>query len=90
MKHATRDGLAPIAQLLDAIRREPRLKEKSFGIFYLSGRAFLHFHEDPRGLFADLRGLEDWERFPVDRPQERAQLLARIAALTARPNGERG
>ena len=62
MKHATAEDLIPIAGLLDKIRREKRIKEPKSGIFYWRGKAFLHFHEDPRGLFADLRGPDDWER----------------------------
>jgi broad specificity phosphatase PhoE len=90
MKHATKDGLVPFVHLLDKIRLEPRLKEWSFGIFYLDGKAFLQFHEDPRGLFADLRGPDDWERFPVGARQQQTQLLARISALlTAQVNGKR-
>ena len=44
----------------------------------MGGRAFLHFHEDPAGRFADLRLDGDWRRFRVNSPAERAQLLATI------------
>jgi len=53
MKHATEEGLRPITDLLDEIRREARVKERLTGIFYSRGKAFLHFHEDPRGIFAE-------------------------------------
>ena len=46
------------------------LNEKKPGIFYRKSRAFLHFHEDPIGLFADVRdqsGL-DFDRFDVTDP----------------------
>jgi hypothetical protein len=66
MKHATEEDLIPIAGLLDKIRRETRIKERKSGIFYWRGRAFLHFHEDACGLFADLRGPDDWERLAVN------------------------
>jgi len=56
----------------------PALVEKRPGIFYVSGKAFLHFHEDPAGLFADLRLGGDWQRFPVNSPEEQAALLAAI------------
>jgi hypothetical protein len=53
MKHATEEGLRPITDLLDEIRREARVKERLTGIFYSRGKAFLHFHEDPRGIFGE-------------------------------------
>jgi len=56
----------------------PALVEKRPGIFYVSGKAFLHFHEDPAGLFADLRLGGDSQRFPVNSPEEQAALLAAI------------
>jgi hypothetical protein len=56
----------------------PALVEKRPGIFYVSGKAFLHFHEDPAGLFADLRLGSDWQRFPVNSPDERTELLVAI------------
>jgi hypothetical protein len=42
--------------------------EKKRGVFYLKSRSFLHFHEDPKGLFADIReadGGDDFERIDV-------------------------
>jgi hypothetical protein len=43
---------------------------RSPGSFYLRSRAVLHFHEDPAGLFADVRTGADWERFPVNTRRE--------------------
>ena len=34
------------------------------GVFYRRSHAFLHFHEDPTGLHADVRFDEDFERYP--------------------------
>jgi len=81
MKHATEQALLSIAGLLAEIRRDARVTERRPGIFYSRGKAFLHFHEDPRGLFADIRGPDDWERFAVGDRAGRASLLARMAAL---------
>jgi hypothetical protein len=81
MKHATVEDLIPIAGLLEKLRREKRIKERKSGIFYRRGKAFLHFHEDPRGLFADLRGPEDWERLAVNDRRGQALLLARMSQL---------
>jgi hypothetical protein len=56
MKHADSDTLAQLAPLLIQVRqRVPSLKEKGMGKFYLKSSAFLHFHQDPAGLFADLK-----------------------------------
>lgn len=77
MKHATDETLAQIAPLLDQIRdRIPPLKEKGTGKFYLKSSAFLHFHDDPAGIFADLKVAGDWQRFPVNTEAESAALLA--------------
>jgi len=68
MKHAGSAALDALDPLIERLRAISSLKEKSRGVFYLKSRAFLHFHEDPRGLFADLRtaGGRDFERFQVD------------------------
>ena len=44
-----------IEPVLAEIRRRPELTERSPGTFYKKSQAFLHFHEDPAGLFADVR-----------------------------------
>ena len=70
MKHAGAAALDQIDPLIARIRALPGLKEKSRGVFYITSRAFLHFHEDPKGLFADVRTADgkDFERFKVDDP----------------------
>jgi hypothetical protein len=78
MKHAGATALETLRDLLANLRRRTALIERRPGIFYVSGEAFLHFHEDPAGLFADLRLGSDWQRFPVKSPEERAELLAVI------------
>jgi hypothetical protein len=75
MKHAGPQALAALADLISAIRAH-RLKEPRPGVFYRRGRAWLHFHEDEAGLFADIRVRAEWDRFRVSEPQERAALLA--------------
>jgi hypothetical protein len=86
MKHATAEDLIPIAGLLDKIRREKRIKERKSGIFYRRGKAFLHFHEDPRGLCADIRGPDDWERIAVTDRRGQALLLAKMSQLLVNPS----
>ncbi len=82
MKHAGSEALDTLAPLVAAIRALPGLKEKGRGVFYRKSRAFLHFHEDPAGLFCDVR-LEagaDFTRRRVSTPAEREALLAEVKA----------
>ena len=50
MKHAGGEALDRLEPLLERLRACPGMKEKTRGVFYRAGRAFLHFHEDPAGL----------------------------------------
>jgi hypothetical protein len=81
VRHARAAALAALAPLLAVIRRDPRLKERGTGVFYARGKAFLHFHEDPAGLFADVKQAEDWLRLPVNSAAERATLLQTLAEV---------
>ena len=67
MKHAGPGDLERLEGLLAALSAIPGLNEKKPGIFYRKSRAFLHFHQDPKGLFADVRAVEghDFDRFDV-------------------------
>jgi hypothetical protein len=80
MRHAGHEALAGLESLLIEIRKYENLTEKKPGIFYRKTKAFLHFHEDPAGLFADLRIGKDWQRFPVNHPAEQYLLLTALAA----------
>jgi hypothetical protein len=84
MRHARAAALEALNDLLESLRSRTDLTERRLGIFYVSGKAFLHFHEDPAGLFADLRLANEWRRFPVNSPGERAELLAVIDATQFR------
>jgi hypothetical protein len=75
MKHAGPRALAILEALLGQIRRLPGLVEKKPGVFYRGGRAFLHFHEDPAGLFADLKIGQEFERFALNSASERNTLV---------------
>jgi hypothetical protein len=55
VRHARAEDLVVIEPVLAQIRRHPELTERSPGTFYKKNQAFLHFHEDPAGLFADVR-----------------------------------
>ena len=78
MKHATSAALDQLEPLLAQIRALDGLKEKSSGIFYRKSQAFLHFHEDPKGLFADVRDASGrgFERIDVTEEGGRQALLA--------------
>jgi hypothetical protein len=82
MKHAGAAALDQLEPLLEQIRAISGLKERSRGVFYLRSKAFLHFHEDPAGLFADLRTADgrDFERLKVDEPEGQRALAERAAA----------
>jgi len=64
MKHAGPAALDQREPLLALLRDLPELREKSRGTFYRGSRAFLHFHEDPAGLFADVRIDAEFETSP--------------------------
>jgi hypothetical protein len=81
MKHAMSPALDRLEPLLKRIRRLAGLKEKSRGIFYLKSKSVLHFHEDPVGLFADLRAGDDFLRYPVNSKTEQDALIKGLAKL---------
>jgi len=79
MRHATPQDLERIAPLLHDLRTLDGLTERTPGVFYRRSRAFLHFHGDPDGIFADvrLRG-DEFERMPVSSRGAQAALLRRV------------
>ena len=78
MKHATPIALDALEPLLAQIRVVEGLTERKRGVFYRKSSAFLHFHEDPAGFFADLRTGPVWERLPVNSAKERRALLGTL------------
>jgi hypothetical protein len=78
VKHAGADALGVLSELLQKLRTRTSLVERKPGIFYVKGKAFLHFHEDRAGLFADLRQGADWLRLAVNGRDDRERLLAAI------------
>jgi len=78
VRHAGPDTLARIEPLLVALRARPALRERRPGVFELRSRAFLHFHDDPSGVFADVRLADDFVRLPVTSRSEQTDLLERI------------
>ena len=72
MRHAGAAALDRLDGLLQQMRRRHR-----------GGQGWLHFHEDPAGLFADLKIAGEWTRFAVDTAAERKALLERLAETLA-------
>jgi hypothetical protein len=82
MKHAgpaSLDALEPLlAEIRPRVAIDPKIVEKKRGSFYRRGKAWLHFHGDPAGYFADLKGPDDWLRMRVSDADERQALMAAI------------
>ena len=81
MKHAGEEALRRLQPLLARIRALEGVREKARGIFYRGSSPFVHFHEDPAGLFGDVRDADGWTRFPVDTAAQRQALVARVRGL---------
>ena len=80
MRHARDQDLDRLEDLLTRLRELPGLTEKKRGVFYRKSKSFLHFHEDPKGMFADLSagpGKDD-ERIDVTEPAGQALLLTAV------------
>jgi hypothetical protein len=78
MRHARDQDLDRIDDLLAQIRALPGLTEKKRGVFYRKSKAFLHFHEDPKGMFADISDPD--ERLDVTELAGQAALLSAARA----------
>jgi hypothetical protein len=77
VKHATPSALDQLETLLEQLRAVPGLRERSRGVFYRKSQAFLRFHEDPKGLFADLRDAagKNFDRFNISAETGKAALV---------------
>ena len=83
MKHAGEATLDLLEDLLREVRKHAPLRERRRGAFYRQSVGILHFHEDPAGLFADLKVDGKWQRFPIDSKAEQKALLEELAAVVA-------
>lgn len=78
MKHAGKEALERLEAFLAELRQRDKLQEKRLGIFYLKSRAFLHFHEDPKGMFADIRLGTEFSRYPINTTTQRNRLIDKV------------
>lgn len=83
MKHAGSEALDRLEGLLAQIRALGALKEVKRGVFYRKSKAFLHFHEDPTGLFADLLHGGLRTRVPINTAGEQEEFLTEVARRLA-------
>lgn len=84
VRHAGAEALDVLEPVLREVRRLEVLSEKKRGIFYRKREAFLHFHEDDAGLFADLKTAGgDYMRFRVSTATERKRFLIAVRKAAA-------
>jgi hypothetical protein len=86
MKHAGPDTLHALAPLLARLRALPGLVERTPGCFYKGAKAFLHFHDDPSGIHADVKlEASGFTRMRAQSEAEREALVA-AAAVALMPS----
>jgi hypothetical protein len=87
MKHASNATLKELSSLLDRLRTFDELIEKRPGVFYRKTKAFLHFHEDPEGIFVDvrLRADEPFIRLAVTSTVQQSALASKIRRALRTP-----
>jgi hypothetical protein len=85
VRHARDEDLDRIEALLVRLRALGALKEKKRGCFYFKSKGFVHFHEDPKGMFADLRQIDsrDDRRMKVDTRAEQDALIEQARKVLA-------
>ncbi len=90
MKHADAATLAHFEPLLARLRNLNGIVERKLGIFYFRSTAFLHFHEDPQGLFADVKlNGPDFTRLPVNTAAQQDALVKLTTRALAKKLGAR-
>ena len=85
MRHARDEDLDRIEPVLIRLRALGALKERKRGCFYFKSKGFVHFHEDPKGMFADLRQIDsrDDRRIKVDTAAEQDALIEQAKKILA-------
>jgi hypothetical protein len=79
VKHVGANTLEALASLLRRVGEHAALTERTPGSFYRKSKAYLHFHEDPNGIYANVKlsGTE-FTRVPATTSQEQERLLSLI------------
>ena len=72
------ETLQVIQPLLSVLRNNSALVEVIPTVFHHNGRDFIHFHEEPEGLFADVRLTRGQVRLPATSQTDQAELLEAI------------
>ncbi len=77
MAHAGPEALARLQELIRQLRAIPQLREKQPGTFYLTGQAFVHFHETDGKLHGDLKKASGsgFDRYAVDTAPEQRKFI---------------
>jgi hypothetical protein len=80
VKHLGREAWAKIDPFLEQLRAVPGLKNpKSRANFHYKSKAFLHFHDDPEGLFVDVKlDGKNWTRMNATTAAGKKQILAAV------------
>jgi hypothetical protein len=84
VRHADAAALDRLEAMLTQLRSMPELKEVRRGVFYRRSKAFIHFHDDPAGLYADVRLGPDFERHRVETDGERRRVIGEIRGALSR------
>ena len=79
MKHAGKETLTKIEPILKYLRQIPGTVERTPGCFYRGSSGFAHFHEDPAGIFADVKlNGKSFVRLRVSTKREQTQFLKAV------------
>ncbi len=74
-----------LSELLVALRSTEGLsaKGKTQSTFYIGSKPFMHFHDGPAGLEADVKWVDTFERVPVGTAAQQKDLLRDVRAHLA-------
>lgn len=85
MRHAGPEDLDAVDDLLGRLRGIGELTERKPGTFYRRGAAFLHFHVDPSGVYADVKVNGLWERLRATTKAEQKLVVQSARRAMAPP-----
>jgi len=90
MARAGPEALARLQEVLRQLRSIPQLREKQPGIFYLTGQAFVHFHDEGGALHADLKKVSGtgFDVFAVDTAPDQRKFVDEAKRRAAKHGDE--